>query len=349
MKEGMTSTVSSSAANEPDYAAHAIWNTLAIAYTLIGYSAGVFLLCQSNGWLNACGVVLLSHALVYSAYLAHEFMHGTIFTRRWVLGVRQWNALGGNLMLWLNGGCYARFNDLTLLHIGHHVDRVDYAIDFAQWLRSLPKPLYGLIIALEWLHFPMIDFLLRWRSITAPFWLASRKDERLRTTLLLLVRGGLFLVLGLVSRKALILYGIAYTLMVQALRLMDAFQHTYTVFSFGSVTPNHDYAFEQSHTFSNVLSRQHSWLNLLFLNFGYHNAHHHAMKCPWHRLPTLDRHLFSNHDAHYIPLHRLLWNYHQFRLSRVFSEQGEVVNSESGLVLDQFYGAIGVSFLVLPC
>jgi hypothetical protein len=113
-------------------------------------------------------------------------------------------------------------------------------------------------MALEWLYFPAVDFLLRWRSITAPFWLESRKDERLRTSLLLLVRGSLFLVLGLLSSKALILYGIAYTGMVQVLRFMDAFQHTYEVFPLGAAIPNHDHAFQQSNTFSNVISRQYS-------------------------------------------------------------------------------------------
>jgi fatty acid desaturase len=138
--------------------------------------------------------------------------------------------------------------------------------------------------------------------------------------------------------------------MIQILRFMDAFQHTYEVFSLGASTPEHDYAFEQSNTFSNVISRQYPWLNLLFLNFGYHNVHHHhAMKCPWHNLPALDRQLFGGDEVHYIPLQRLLWNYHQFRLSRIFSNQGQAVDEAGRLMLDKLYGAIGVSFLVLPC
>ena len=47
-------------------------------------------------------------------------MHGTIFQRR------GWNAAGGNIMLWLNGGCYSTFDELSRLHIAHHVDRVDF-------------------------------------------------------------------------------------------------------------------------------------------------------------------------------------------------------------------------------
>jgi fatty acid desaturase len=132
----MIFTGSGPIANKPGCAANAVWHTLAIAYTFTGYSIGLFLLYQSSVWLNALGVLLLTHALLYSAYLSHEFMHGSVFTRRWILGIRQLNAIGGNLMLWLNGGCYARFNDLALLHIKHHVDQVDYAIDFAQFTQS---------------------------------------------------------------------------------------------------------------------------------------------------------------------------------------------------------------------
>ncbi|OLP19625.1 fatty acid desaturase [Leptolyngbya sp. 'hensonii'] len=334
----------------PDHWTHSLWNLLAIGYTLIGYGTGIGLLLHPNGWLNGLGVLLLTHALVYSAYLSHEFMHGTIFTRRGLLGVRQLNALGGTLMLWLNGGCYARFDDLARLHMGHHVDRVDYAIDFPQWLQHLPPSLYGLVLALEWLHIPVIDFLLRWRSITAPFWLASRREERLRTTILLLVRGGLFLGLGLLSWKALLLYGIAYTGMVQVLRLMDAFQHTYKVFPLGVSTPDHSYAYEQANTFSNLLSQRYPWLNLLVLNFSYHNAHHHAMKSPWHRLPALDRQLFQVSEVHNrISLARQLWNYHRFRLSRIFAKLEPAVDESGRLPVEGFQGAIGVSFLVLPC
>jgi len=83
-----------------------LWNSLAILYTLSGYVGGIALLLSANGWLNALGVVWLTHSLIFSAYLSHEFMHGTIFEGK------AWNAAFGNVMLWLNGGCYARFEDL---------------------------------------------------------------------------------------------------------------------------------------------------------------------------------------------------------------------------------------------
>jgi fatty acid desaturase len=331
------------------YPSHPLWNGLAISYTLVAYVAGLALTLQASAWLNLVGILLLTHALVYSAYLSHDFMHGSIFTRRWLLGRQQWNALFGNLMLWLNGGCYARFEDLAKLHIAHHVKRVDYRVDLKHWLKSQPM-LRNLIVGLEWLGFPLVDYILRWRSMSAPFWLASRREERLRVLLILAIRGAAFAYLGWISLKALFLYGIAHVGMVHILRFVDVFHHTYHVLPLGAKAPQLDYEYEQANTFSNVLSLHYPWLNLIFLNFSYHNAHHHAMHCPWHSLPQLDRTLFQGNQSHYIPLYRVFWNYHHYYFHRMFSlDPGQVVVDEQGqYTLSNFYGALGVSFLVLP-
>lgn len=320
-----------------------LWNAIAIFYTLSGYLGGIALLLWPNGWLNALGVGLLTHSLILSAYLSHEFMHGTIFERR------VWNAAAGNLMLWLNGSCYARFDDLMRLHIAHHVNRVDFCrFDLDIFLQELPAAVRSLLLALEWLYIPSLAFLLRLRTMTAPFWDDSRKDERLRAALILLIRGSLFTLLGVASLKALLLYGLAYVLMLTVLRFVDAFQHTYEVFPIGTPLPKRDRAHEQANTFSNVISLRHWWLNLLLLNFGYHNAHHELMKCPWHSLHELDRDLFTGHEVQYVTLPELLGNYHRYRLARIHSGQGRAVDEDGKLSLETFYGAIEVSFLVLP-
>lgn len=318
-----------------------LWNVAAVLYTVGGYCGAIALLLLSNIWLNILGVVLLTHCLVISAYLAHEFMHGTIFTDM------KWNAVGGNIMLWLNGGCYAKFRDLAQEHIAHHVNRVDFAaFDLPAFINNLPAPIRGLILALEWLYFPVISFLLQWRAIFAPFWNQKRQDERLRITLILAVRGLLFTVLGLVSLKALGLYFLAYIGMITVLRYIDAFQHTYEAFPVGVSLPKRDRTYEQSNTFSNLFSRRYWWLNLLLLNFGYHNAHHELMKCPWHNLHELDTKLFTGEEAHYVNLSQLIANYHQFRISRIFSGQGKGIDEQGSFQLDNFFGAVGVSFLV---
>lgn len=318
-----------------------LWNFIVIFYVFSGYCGGLVLLLLPNIWLKILGVVLLTHSLVLSAYLSHEFMHGTIFTNM------RWNAVGGNIMLWLNGGCYARFKDLAQEHIFHHVNKVDSAVfNLAAFINNLPAPIRGLILTLEWLYFPAISFILQFWAMTAPFWNPQRRDERLRVIILLIVRGLLFTLLGLVSLKALALYFLAYTGMITVLRFMDAFQHTYEVFPVGSLFPKRDRAYEQANTFTYLISRRYWWLNLLVLNFGYHNAHHALMKCPWHSLHELDRDLLNGQEIHYLTLPQLLTNYHRFRVSRIFSGQGEAVDEQGNLELDTFYGAVGVSFLV---
>lgn len=320
-----------------------LWNTLSILYTLSGYIGGIALLLLPIGWLNALGVFFLTHSLICSAYLAHDFMHSALFERKAL------NIAFGNLMLWLNGGCYARFEDLARLHIAHHVNRVDFCrFDLTAFLKALPTPVRWFLLALEWLYFPSLAFVLRIRSIFAPFWEPDRNDERLRNALILIIRGGLFALLGFVSPKALLLYFVSYIGMLTVLRFVDAFQHTYEVFPLGSAIPKRDRAHEQANTFSNVVSLRYWWLNLLLLNFGYHNAHHELMKCPWYNLHELDRALFNGDEAQYITLAELLGNYHRYRISRLYSGQGRGIDDEGNRSLETFYGAIEVSFLVLP-
>ncbi len=61
-----------------------IANMAVISYTFLAYICGIILLFASNLILNIIGVFFITHSLVFSAYLTHEFMHGTIFkSRRW--------------------------------------------------------------------------------------------------------------------------------------------------------------------------------------------------------------------------------------------------------------------------
>jgi fatty acid desaturase len=320
-----------------------LWNSLAIGYAVGGYALGIWLILDANVWLNGLGVLLLTHSLVISAYLSHEFMHGTIFDSLSA------NARGGNLMLFLNGGCYGRFQELMKMHIAHHVNRVDYyRFDLAAFLQALPPPLRWILLGLEWLYFPALAFLLRLRAILAPFFSPERRDERLRVVLLLSGRGLLFGLLTYLTPKALLLYFLSYIGMIHLLRFLDAFQHTYEVFPVGATLPKRDHAHEQANTFSNLLSKRHQWLNLLFLNFGYHNAHHELMKCPWYSLPELDQALYQGGEVQYVTLPQLLGNYHRFRLARIFNGQGQAVDPQGNLQLETFYGGIEVSFLVVP-
>ena len=81
-----------------------------------------------------------------------------------------------------------------------------------------------------------------------------------------------------------------------------------------------DLAWEQEHTFSNVISFRYQWPNWLVLNFGYHNAHHARPTAPWYQLPGLHRELFGDDPGNVIPLWPQLKLFHRYRSYRIFHD-----------------------------
>ncbi|MBE9018161.1 fatty acid desaturase [Chroococcidiopsidales cyanobacterium LEGE 13417] len=315
-------------------------NGAALAYVLVGYSFAIFCIVQHLWWLNLLGTVLLTHTLIWAAYFVHEFIHGNIFR------TPRWNSAFAQVMLFLTGSCYSRYRDVASNHLAHHKNRADFsAFSLPDFLQTAPKPILRLIVALEWLYFPAVNFLLRWFNALSPFLGQQRRDERVRNGLLLLLRGSLFTALAIYSPRAIVLYFFAYICFINILRFIDCFQHTYTVFQLGQPLPQYSLEHEEANTFSNLISLRWSWLNLLLLNFGYHNAHHRVIRCPWYLLPKLDAELYPRNYRQYVTLPQLIANYHRFRIHRLFYGQGMVVDTEKGLNLDNFVGAVGVSFL----
>ncbi|PSB20244.1 fatty acid desaturase [filamentous cyanobacterium CCP1] len=332
-------------ATSPDFSFYIndrnVWlNGSAVAYALIGYGFGIFCITQQTGWVNLIGIILITHTLLWSAYLVHELIHGNLFQR-------SLNHVIAQILLFLTGSCYSQYRAVASLHLAHHKHRADFAsFSIANYLNSLPKPILNWVVTLEWLYFPIVEFGLRWMVAISPFLEPHRRDERLKNTLLLLLRGGLFIALALYSAKAVVLYFVAYISFINILRFVDCFQHTYEVFQFGEAIPQFDLAYEEANTFSNLVSARWSWLNLLLLNFSYHNAHHRVMRCPWYLLPQLDAELYPRDYRQYVTLAQLVRNFHQFRVDRLFGNQGAVIETENGVSLEQFVGAVGVSFLV---
>ena len=317
-------------------------NGIALAYVFGGYGVSLVLISASAWYWNLVGVGLLLHTLLWAAYFVHELMHGNIFRRPGD------NEAVGQLLLFLTGSCYCRYRDLARFHLAHHKNRADFSpFSLAQFLQSLPKPILHLLIALEWLYFPAVNLLLRWLTILSPFLDHRRSDERFRTATLLLVRGSLFAALAWYSPRAVVLYFFVYLCFINLLRFVDCFQHTYKVFQFGQKIPQFSLEYEEANTFSNVISVRWRWLNLLLLNFGYHNAHHRVMRCPWYLLPKLDAQLYPDNYRQRVTLPQLVRNYHRFRIERLFNGQGSVSSGETGLELSDFVGGVGVSFLVL--
>ncbi|HTV53020.1 MAG TPA: fatty acid desaturase [Steroidobacteraceae bacterium] len=318
-------------------------NTLAILYTLLGWPLGIWLLLRPEWSLDALGVLLTAHALVYSGYLLHDCAHHAIFTTAAA------NDRLGVLMSWINGACLATYQKLKKKHLRHHADRLDVVtFDYRAALKAAPSWVRRLVLALEWAYLPAVEFLMRGMVVAAPFQFGTRA-EQLRVIGLLVLRIGLFVALALVSLKALLLYALAYVIFLNVLRFMDAFQHTYEVFVSRSLTAapvdrRRDRRYEYEHTYSNLVSERWWWLNLLVLNFPYHNAHHVRPGEPWYRLPALHRKLYGAADPQVITCRELIASYHRHRIKRVLAEDyGEV--AAEGARASAFLGAVGVSFL----
>ena len=318
-------------------------NWLAIAYTLLGWPAGIWLLTRNEVALNVVGLLLTAHTLVYSAYLIHECAHHAIFA------TARRNDRLGLLMSWINGACLADYGRLKKKHLRHHTDRLDVVtFDYRAALQGMPRWLRGALLALEWAYVPTVELIMRCMIIAKPFRQGSAA-ERVRMVLLLSVRIAFFAALAIFSLRAVLLYALAYLMFVSVLRFMDAFQHTYDVFASTSLEsapldPKRDLRYEYENTYSNLIGERFWWLNLLVLNFPYHNAHHVRPSLPWYKLRKLHRTLYGETDRQVIPCRELIGSYHRHRVARVLADDYGSVASE-GKRADSFLGAVGVSFL----
>lgn len=316
-------------------------NVVALAYVLAGYSLGLAALFADTWLLNALGVVLLTHALVIGAYLVHECTHNTLFVDP------RWNARLGAALLWLVGASYGRYEDIRHKHFRHHVDRADVvAFDFRPLLPRYPR-LLKFIRALEWAYVPAVDLMMHALVLILPFCFANRRDQRARVLTMLAIRASLFALLAVYSLKALLLYAIAYLLFLHVMRFMDVHQHTYEVWETlerprDRVDERFDRDYEHRNTFSNPVSLRHPWLNLLMLNFGYHNAHHVRPTTPWYRLPSLHAELYGNDLKQLLSFGELLRSYHRHRVPRILHGDAPDIPIDDER---DFVGVVGVSFL----
>ena len=323
--------------------AGALPNVAMIAYTFAGWALGVWLLTRPEIVLNVAGVLLTAHALVCSGYMIHECAHQIVFAR-----IASNDRLG-MLMSWLNGACLADYQRLKTKHLRHHTDRLDVVtFDYRAVLRAAPVWVRRAVLALEWAYVPVIELLMRAMIVVWPCRYGTVR-ERVRTVGLLGVRVALWVALALISLKAIVLYAVSYLIFLHVLRFMDAFQHTYEIFPSQSLSPapadpRRTRRYEYENTYSNLVAIRWPWLNLLVLNFPYHNAHHAKTGAPWYELPSLHRELYGEHDSQVMPCRDLIVNYHRHRVERVLAEDYGSV-AEAGQRASGFLGAVGVSFL----
>ena len=293
----------------------------AVAYAVFGYVAGFAGLFHPDWLVNIPATCLLAHAMIIAAYMIHECGHNLVFN-----SIRH-NAILGRIMSSLCGADYGTYEDMRYKHFRHHVD-VDDAVwfDYEKFFAEHPYVL-RLTRVLEWFYIPAHDLIMHFIMVFASFIIPQRKSQRRRNVAVILIRGSIFLALLIVIPKVAILYAVAYMMMMTVLRFMDSLQHDYpynlTLFDFDKPPRKGDFACEQEHTYSNPHSLDHEWVNMLTLNFGFHNAHHDDMNIPWYRLPERHRELFGNDSAAVIPFPAQLKMFHKHRVRRIVGNHND--------------------------
>lgn len=319
-------------------------NSLVLLWTTAVWLGSFGLMATRSVPLNLLGILLCTHGMVLAAYLIHEAAHQNLFTtpraNRWI----------GEAMSFIAGSCYASFERIRHMHIRHHRERADLTcFDFRGLMQRRPA-LRGLLQGLEWAYIPATEILMHLQVVWRPFLQRTQRSHRARAAAMLALRMTLLAALGVWSVRALALYFIALLLQLHVLNFFDAFHHTFAQFFVSADQPvpmaGRDRHYEDGNTYSNLISRRFPWLNLLTLNFGYHNAHHQRASVPWYRLPDLHRQLYGEQALAVMPLSELLRTWHRHRVRRVTSDDYGALGRGPGRA-DSFIGAHGVSFLTV--
>jgi len=328
--------------HDPD----SLWpNILAFSYILLAYGGGWWALFQGNGALFALGVVGLAHAMVIAAYLLHDCGHNTIFRKT------RHNARLGRFLNMLTGTNYGTFEDIRYKHMRHHVDNCEpVAFDYRSWLQRHPR-IKRAVSILEWFYIPAVELIMHTMLILAPFVFEAKRHQRARVIRVTLIRAGLFGLIAWFAPAAALGYMVAYLLFLTVMRLFDAFQHNYEIYytlDTPDVVPPHrgNREYEERNTYSNLISRRWPWLNLLALNFPYHNAHHTKPIVSWHRLPAFHREIYGDGDC---PQQFSLWpqlvSFHRHRVARVLAEEYGTADVRDSVNQGRAVGVNALSFL----
>jgi fatty acid desaturase len=322
----------------------ALANTAVLLWVSMGWIGSFALMGAPSILLNLLGVVLCAHAMVLAAYLIHEAAHQTLFAVQWA------NSAVGEAMNFIAGSSYASFERIRHMHIRHHMDRADVTcFDFKGLLQRRPA-LRRTLEILEWGYIPATEVLMHLQVVWRPSFSRSQRRHLPRATAMLLLRGCLLALLGMWALKAVLLYFVALGLLLHVLNFFDAFHHTFAQFFVEADQPvpmgDRDRAYEQDNTYSNLVSVRFPWLNVVVLNFGYHNAHHQRASVPWYRLPGYHRSLYGDRTPSVMPLWELLRSWHRNRVRRVSSDGYGAPGRGAGRA-DEFVGAHGVSFLTV--
>ena len=302
-----------------------------LAFTYIATSLPLGIAAIASAWWPL-GVLLLAHALLIAAYLLHECAHNTLYADN------RDNERVGAALSWLLGSAYTPYRQLRDKHFRHHVQREDILAFNAHALMDRHPPLKRALRALTLFHIPAFELYTHVLAMFAPFFIDDMRRQRRRVLLVAISRLAFFGALFVIGPWVPVLYLLAWALAIAVLNFMDSMQHSYEI-SYSLMQPQQaprfDADYEEQNTYSNLLSERWPVLNLLVLNFCYHNAHHHRPTAPWYRLPGLHRQIYPSGCAQHITLAQQLRRFHRFRLDRLKTTE----------VIDEA-GVDGVSFLV---
>jgi len=317
------------------------YQIVAMIYIATMYGFGLTAIVSASVLFNIVGTLALAHSLVIAAYLLHECAHQSVF-----ISAKN-NARLGSVLAWLTGACYSGFERVRRKHLRHHVEQADIlAWDYRAWL-ARHRTMRWLVETAESLYLPGVEMLMHIAAMVVPFTDSRYRERRIPVAKILIVRSAGFTLLGWLHPPALLCYAIAYVLFMQVLRFMDVFQHSYGIrYTLTEpqqrITTPDDY--EERHTFSNLLSQRWPWLNLLVLNFCYHNVHHQGPLLPWYRLPQQHREVYCGACPQQVGfVDQLRW-FHRYRRQRVMAP---AIDEPAGPLSQtiEMVGATGVSFI----
>jgi len=322
-----------------------LWPSMgSISYILLAYFGGWWALFQGNPWLYAAGVLALAHGMSIAAYLMHDCGHNAVFK------ATSHNSLLGSCLNAICGSNYGTYEDMRYKHMRHHVDNCEpVTFDYRSWLKRHVL-LEKLVNALEWAYIPAVELLMHGMQLVAPFVYEDKKDQRARVIRVALTRFSLFALIAWVSPAAAAGYVLAYLLFITFLRFLDNFQHSYEIFyrlNDPTFVPplKGNQAFEEANTYSNLISARWPWLNLLALNFPYHNAHHNKPTLGWYKLPALHQQLYPRDCPQQLSFWPQLVAFHRYRVDRVQSEHYGEDSVVDQLKTGQAVGVNALSFL----
>ena len=307
------------------------------------YAGGLCCIVQP-GIVPAFGIILLSEAMILVWYLSHEAAHYLAFRRKGS------NMFLGAMLSWPIGTAYFPFEEYRLNHIRHHVEKIDIiGFNVQEFINKLSPFWREALTVAEGVYIPAIFFIVKIQGIVDVF--KSKGADRRRAIIAGFGYGLFFLAIICASPAAIVWMFIAVLIRIHCIRLVDAFQHTYDQIPQDGTVEKRSRQYEQNNTFSFPVFKKSPSLNVIFLNFGYHNAHHAAPGCPWYRLPKADSILAEglndmNSSTPYsrapqIGFWEILSNYHRHRIDRLIKYDQENVYDERGCFsFQKFRGAL---------